>query len=218
MINNTYIEIRNMVRKEPELHIDFIDELDSILCETYYCNFSIFQSLPDSWAMEQLFPVIPIHRLNERPERRAVLVDLTCDSDGTLDQFIDPTSSERPQSYLEVHKLKKSQPYYIGVFLTGAYQEILGDMHNLFGDTDAVHVRFANKDSKHKKSYRIESLVNGDTISDVLKYVSFEPSELLDQLRDKCEESITNGDLTPQQARTLMGKFESSLRSHTYLR
>jgi len=212
MINNIYIDIRKIVSKEPEQYSDLIDELDSILCETYYCNFSVFQSLPDSWAMEQLFPVVPIHRLNELPERRAVLVDLTCDSDGTLDQFIDPTTSDKPQSYLEVHKLKKSAPYYIGVFLTGAYQEILGDMHNLFGDTDAVHVRFAKNNS-----YRIESLVKGDTISDVLKYVSFEPGDLIDQLRDNCEESISNGELTPQQARILMSKFESSLRSHTYL-
>jgi len=212
MINNTYIEVRNLASEEAEENSDLIDELDSILCETYYCNFSIFQSLPDSWAMEQLFPVVPIHRLNEKPKRRAVLVDLTCDSDGTLDQFIDPTSSERPQNYLEVHKLEKDQPYFIGVFLTGAYQEILGDMHNLFGDTDAVHVRFAKNNS-----YRVESLVKGDTISDVLKYVSFDPADLLEQLRNNCEESISNKDLTPQQARTLMSKFESSLRSHTYL-
>jgi len=212
LINNIYIDVRKIVAKEPEQFADLIDELDSILCETYYCNFSIFQSLPDSWAMDQLFPVVPIHRLNEIPERRAVLVDLTCDSDGTLDEFIDPTTSDRPQKYLEVHKLKKDTPYYIGVFLTGAYQEILGDMHNLFGDTDAVHVRFS-KDN----TYKIESLVKGDTISDVLKYVSFEPSDLLDQLRGDCEESISRGDLTAPQARTLMSKFESSLRSHTYL-
>lgn len=187
-------------------------EIDSILCETYYCNFSVFQSLPDSWAMDQLFPVIPIHRLNEVPERRAVIVDLTCDSDGTIDRFIDPTSPDTPQKYLEVHKLKKSEPYYMGVFLTGAYQEILGDMHNLFGDTDAVHIRFAKNNS-----YRVESLVKGDTISDVLKYVSFEPNDLLDQLREDCEESISTGELTSQQARTLMSKFESSLRGYTYL-
>jgi arginine decarboxylase len=212
MINNIYIDIRKMVAKETDQYSDLIDELDSILCETYYCNFSVFQSLPDSWAMDQLFPVVPIHRLNELPERRAVLVDLTCDSDGTLDQFIDPTTSDSPQKYLEVHKLKKGNPYYIGVFLTGAYQEILGDMHNLFGDTDAVHVRFS-KDS----NYRIESLVKGDTIADVLKYVSFDPKELLDELRGDCDEGISNGSLTAQHARTLMAKFESSLRSHTYL-
>lgn len=212
MINNIYIEVRSMVSKNKDDFTELIHEIDSILCETYYCNFSVFQSLPDSWAMDQLFPVIPIHRLNEIPERRAVIVDLTCDSDGTIDGFIDPTSPDAPQKYLEVHKLKKSEPYYMGVFLTGAYQEILGDMHNLFGDTDAVHVRFSKNNS-----YRIESLVKGDTIADVLKYVSFEPNDLIDQLREDCEESISTGELTSQQARTLMSKFESSLRGYTYL-
>lgn len=211
MINNTYIDIKNLVSKNRKEHEDIIHEIDSILCETYFCNFSVFQSLPDSWAMDQIFPVVPIHRLNEEPDRRAVLVDLTCDSDGTIDHFIDPTSTE-PQRYLEVHSLKKTKPYYIGVFLTGAYQEILGDMHNLFGDTDAVHVRFTENGS-----YRIESLVKGDTISDVLKYVSFEPNEILDQLRNDCEESIVSGNLSSAQARTLMSKFESSIQGYTYL-
>lgn len=211
MINNSYIEIRSILSKNPETLPDMIHEIDSILCESYFCNFSVFQSLPDSWAMDQLFPVAPIHRLAEEPDRRAVLVDLTCDSDGTLDHFIDPTS-DQPQRYLEVHSLQKTKPYYIGVFLTGAYQEILGDMHNLFGDTDAVHVRFTENNG-----YRIESLVKGDTISDVLKYVSFEPNDLLDQLRNDCEESIASGNLTSPQARTLMSKFESALLGYTYL-
>lgn len=210
-INNIYIQLRELVSKHTDVFADMIHEIDSILCEIYFCNFSVFQSLPDSWAMEQIFPIAPIHRLDEEPDRRAVLVDLTCDSDGTLDHFIDPTS-DTPQRYLELHRLQKTKPYYIGVFLTGAYQEILGDMHNLFGDTDAVHVRFTENNS-----YRIESLVKGDTIADVLKYVSYEPNDLLDQLRNDCEESIVNGSLTSLQARTLMSKFESALMGYTYL-
>lgn len=211
MINNSYIELRKLVSKNKNLFSDMIHEIDSILCENYFCNFSVFQSLPDSWAMDQLFPVIPIHRLSEEPDRRAVLVDLTCDSDGTINHFIDSTSDE-PQRYLEVHSLQKTKPYYMGVFLTGAYQEILGDMHNLFGDTNAVHIRFTERGG-----YRIESLVKGDTISDVLKYVSFEPNDLLDQLRNDCEESIVSGNLTSPQARILMSKFESAILGYTYL-
>ncbi len=210
MINNSYIKIKAILSKNPKLFPDLIYEIDSILCESYFCNFSVFQSLPDSWAMGQLFPVMPIHRLSEEPNKRAVLVDLTCDSDGAIDHFID-SASDVPQKYLEVHSLQKTKPYYIGVFLTGAYQEILGDMHNLFGDTDAVHVRLT------KKGYRIENLVKGDTISDVLKYVSFAPNDLLDQLRNDCEEGIISENLTSLQARTLMSKFESALRSYTYL-
>ncbi len=210
IINNSYIKIKALLSKNSELLPDLIYEINSILCESYFCNFSVFQSLPDSWAMNQLFPVVPIHRLSEEPDRRAVLVDLTCDSDGAINHFINSTS-DTPQKYLEVHSLKKAKPYYIGVFLIGAYQEILGDMHNLFGDTDAVHVRFT------EKGYRIENLVKGDTISDVLKYVSFLPNQLLEQLRNDCEEGIISENLTSLQARTLMSKFESALRSYTYL-
>ncbi len=209
---NIAIDMRNLIQEQEEIDEEFLYELDQNLCDIYFCNFSLFQSLPDSWAMEQLFPVTPIHRLNEKPTRRAVLVDLTCDSDGIIDHFIDPTT-DAPQKHIEVHQLKSDEPYYMSVFLTGAYQEILGDMHNLFGDTDAVHVVLNQSGS----GYKVDSFVKGDSISDVLKYVSYEPSSLLEQLRGDCEESISQGQLTTGQARILTSHFEEILNGYTYL-
>lgn len=207
---NIAIDIKKLLEEQPEVDEEFLYELDQTLCDIYFCNFSLFQSLPDSWAMEQVFPVVPIHRHLERPSRRAVLVDLTCDSDGIIDSFIDPTT-DQPQQHLEVHQLNKDEPYYMAVFLTGAYQEILGDMHNLFGDTDAVHVVL------NKSGYKVDSFVKGDSITDVLKYVSYEPGFLLEQLREDCEESIEEGQLTARQARILTSHFEDILSGYTYL-
>jgi len=212
MINNLYIKIKKLAKSSDKNFNDLIHELDSLLCETYYCNFSLFQSLPDSWAMDQVFPVIPIHRHNEEPQKRAVLVDLTCDSDGTLNQFIDPTSSQ-PQSYLEVHEVNEKDPYYIGVFLTGAYQEILGDMHNLFGDTDAVHVVFDQNDG-----YKVEDIVEGDTIGEMLNYVSFEPKNLIRDLKQDCLKACNSKKMTDKESKLLIKKFEESLLSYTYLK
>jgi arginine decarboxylase len=212
MINNLYIKIKKIAKDSDMDFTDLIHELDSLLCETYYCNFSLFQSLPDSWAMGQVFPVIPLHRHNEEPTKRAVLVDLTCDSDGTLNKFIDPTSST-PQSYLEVHDVHEDEPYYIGVFLTGAYQEILGDMHNLFGDTDAVHVIFDKDDG-----YKVVDVVEGDTIGEMLNYVSFEPKNLIRDLKQDCLEACNSKMMTDRESRLLIKKFEESLLSYTYLK
>jgi len=212
MINNLYVKIRRLAADSEKDFGELIHNLDEILCETYYCNFSLFQSLPDSWAMDQVFPVVPIHRHTEEPKKRAVLVDLTCDSDGTLNKFIDPTSTD-PQKYLEVHELDSKKPYYIGVFLTGAYQEILGDMHNLFGDTDAVHVIF---DKKEK--YKVIDVVEGDTIGEMLNYVSFEPKNLIRDLKQDCLKACNAKIMTDKQSKLLIKKFEESLLSYTYLK
>ncbi len=190
-----------------ELH----NHLDEWLTDTYFCNFSIFQSLPDSWAMDQVFPVLPLHRHTEKPERRAIIVDLTCDSDGKINQFIDP-NSDTPKSYLEVHQIiDDATPYLMGIFLTGAYQEILGDMHNLFGDTDAVHITL--KDS----GFKIDHVVAGDSVSDVLRYVQYKPKELLEDFRRDCEMAIENKILKPTQARKLIQHFSDALYGYTYL-
>ena len=190
---------------------DILYELEKELSDTYFCNFSVFQSLPDSWALNQIFPVLPIHRHNTRPDRRAVLVDLTCDSDGKISEFID-TSTGETQKYLEVHSLKKDEPYFLGAFLCGAYQEILGDLHNLFGDTDAVHVSVSNNNG-----YHIDHVIEGDTVSEVLSYVEYQKSELVDRLRKCTEAAIAQDRLSRSEARQLMKNYEDGLSGYTYL-
>ncbi|MCB0422090.1 MAG: biosynthetic arginine decarboxylase [Bdellovibrionales bacterium] len=189
---------------------DIYWELEKELCDTYFCNFSVFQSLPDSWAVGQIFPVAPIHRLNERPSRRATLADLTCDSDGKLDCFID-TDTEETQKYLEVHELKSDEPYLLGVFLAGAYQETLGDLHNLFGDTDAVHITLGND------GYAVEHFVQGDSVREVLSYVQYSKSEMLERIRKGSESSIQKGTLSRADARLLLKVYEEGLDGYTYL-
>jgi arginine decarboxylase len=184
--------------------------LEQELSDAYFCNFSVFQSLPDSWALDQLFPIMPIHRLTERPERRAILVDLTCDSDGHINNFIDiDTGGE--QKYLEVHALEPGNPYYLAVFLTGAYQEILGDLHNLFGDTDAVHV------SLTETGYQIDHVVEGDDVKEVLEYVEYHRADLLEKVRKATESSILKGTISRSEARLLLEHYERGLSSYTYL-
>ena len=184
--------------------------LEQELSDTYFCNFSVFQSLPDSWALDQLFPILPIHRLQERPDRRAVLVDLTCDSDGNISNFIDAETGGE-QKYVEVHNLEPGQPYYMGVFLTGAYQEILGDLHNLFGDTDAVHV------SLNENGYQIDHVVEGDDVEEVLEYVEYHRADLLERVRKATESSILKGTISRSEARLLLEHYERGLSSYTYL-
>lgn len=184
------------------------DNLRQELSDTYYCNFSVFQSLPDSWAVEQLFPVMPIHRLNEKPSRKAVLVDLTCDSDGKIDQFIE---YEDKQSALSLHDYTEGKPYYLGTFLLGAYQEILGDLHNLFGDTDAVTVGI------NEVGYTIEHVEEGDTVSEVLNYVQYTRGDLVSRMRKHTEEGIRNKLITTHEARLLMKNYEDGLSGYTYL-
>ena len=193
--------------------LDYVPEelqgLERSLSETYYCNFSVFQSAPDHWAVKQLFPTMPIHRLNERPSRRATLADLTCDSDGKVDQFIDLRGVK---DVLEVHPVRPGRPYYLAMFLVGAYQEILGDLHNLFGDTNAIHVAM---DEDH--GYRIERVIEGDSIAEVLSYVQYDKQDLVGRMRDRLVEAVSVGDVSSEEAALLMRRYEEGLAAYTYL-
>jgi arginine decarboxylase len=182
--------------------------LKSMLSDTYFCNFSVFQSMPDSWAIKQLFPIMPIHRLTEQPTRRAVLGDITCDSDGKIDQFIDLRDV---RSTLELHPFN-GQPYYLGAFLLGAYQEILGDLHNLFGDTNAIHVRM-----DESGEIVLDGVVKGDTVREVLAYVQYNGDELLNQLRKDVERAVRINMITVQESRQLLRFYETGLEGYTYL-
>ena len=174
----------------------------------YYCNFSIFQSAPDIWAIDQLFPIMPIHRLDEKPEVTARLADLTCDSDGIIDSFIDV---EEDKHVLEVHKTKPNEPYYLAMFLNGAYQEILGDLHNLFGDTNAAYVQL------DEGGYQVHQVIRGDSVAEVLRYVAYEPDSMIEAVRRQAERAVHNQRLTNKQMRTLMRHYETALQSYTYL-
>jgi arginine decarboxylase len=185
-----------------------LQNLSKQLSAIYYCNFSVFQSAPDTWAIDQLFPIMPIHRLDEEPIIRATLADLTCDSDGMIDHFIDV---EDVKSTLDVHALKEGEHYFLGMFLNGAYQEILGDLHNLFGDTNAVHVELTDT------GYQISHVIKGDSVSDVLRYVEYQPETMVDGVRRQAERAVSEGRITNEQMRTLMHHYEESLRSYTYL-
>jgi arginine decarboxylase len=187
---------------------DELEALEKQLSDTYYCNFSLFQSLPDHWAVRQLFPTIPIHKLNKAPQRRAVLADLTCDSDGRMEQFIDLRDVKH---FLELHAVDPAEPYYLAAFLVGAYQEILGDMHNLFGDTDAVHVRLDGDD------YRVEHVVEGDCVAEVLAYVQYSKEDLVVRVRRAVEVALREKRLTMAESGRLMRRYEEALEAYTYL-
>ena len=193
--------------------LDYVpDELEALerdLADTYFLNFSLFQSLPDSWAIKQLFPVMPVHRLGEEPTRRGVLADITCDSDGKIDSFIDLRDIKRT---LELHDVERGEPYYIGFFLIGAYQEILGDMHNLFGDTNIVHV-----DTDVDGRARLHHVVRGDRVQDVLSYVEYFEKDLLRDMRRHLEESLDAGLLTFEESALVWKRFEAALHGYTYL-
>ncbi len=182
--------------------------LERALADTYYGNFSVFQSLPDSWAMNQLFPMMPIQRLHERPDRRGVFADLTCDSDGKVDQFIDLRDV---RNVLELHSLN-GQPYYVAVFLVGAYQETLGEVHNLFGDTDTVHVH-----ADAAGGYTLEHVVEGDRVDEVLSYVQYDRRHLLERVRQAVEKSLRNGEITLEESALLRRRYEQGLSGYTYL-
>jgi arginine decarboxylase len=186
---------------------DELEGLEKQLSDTYYCNFSLFQSLPDHWAVRQLFPTMPIDRLNRVPTRRAVLADLTCDSDGKIDQFIDLRDVK---NFLELHPVN-GEPYYIATFLVGAYQEILGDLHNLFGDTDAVHVKLDGDD------YRVEHVVEGDSVAEVLTYVQYSKDDLMSRVRRAVEVALRDKRITPAESGRLMRRYEEGLEGYTYL-
>jgi len=182
--------------------------VDWLLSDTYFCNFSLFQSIPDSWAIKQLFPIMPIHRLTERPTHHAVLGDITCDSDGKIDRFIDRRDVKRT---LPLHAMN-DEPYYLGAFLIGAYQEILGDLHNLFGDTNAVHVSIDSGDD-----IVVEAVIEGDKVSEVLQYVEFDPRVLVRQLRSAVEQAIRENRIDDRQAGRLLRFYEAGLEGYTYL-
>lgn len=193
--------------------MDFVPEelqsLDQMLSDTFFCNLSIFQSMPDSWAISQLFPIMPIHRLDERPTRSAVLADVTCDSDGKIDTFIDRCDVRKT---IPLHE-PNAKPYYLGAFLVGAYQEILGDLHNLFGDTHMVQVEL-----QEDGSIKLEQILKGETVREVLEHVEFNPRDLIDRLQSDIEAAVSKGRVDDVQAGRLMSFYESILNGYTYLR
>lgn len=196
------------VLKEIDYVGDDFESLEAQLSDTYFCNFSLFQSMPDSWAIKQLFPVMPIHRLKEEPTRRGVLADITCDSDGKIDSFIDLRDVKKT---LELHEYK-GEEYYLGAFLVGAYQEILGDLHNLLGDTNAVHVRLSDEGE-----VELEEYVKGDTVREVLQYVQFSPDEMLSKVRREVERAVREKRMTLAESTLLLRFYENGLEGYTYL-
>ncbi|MBL1175690.1 biosynthetic arginine decarboxylase [Pantanalinema sp. GBBB05] len=197
---------------------DDLEDLEQIMASIYYVNLSVFQSAPDSWAIDQLFPIMPIHRLDEEPTRRGTLADLTCDSDGKIDQFIDLRDVKH---VLELHPLKPvanpqtsthdHEPYYLGMFLNGAYQEIMGNLHNLFGDTNAIHITLT------PKGYQIDHVVKGDTMTEVLGYVQYDSEDLVESIRQQTEQALQDKQITLQESQLLLQNYERSLSRYTYL-
>jgi len=198
--------VAQLAAKDPEEYEDILPELEGILIDRYFCNFSLFQSLPDSWAIDQLFPIMPIHRLDEEPTRRGTLQDVTCDSDGKIDHFV---GWRKAKPSLELHAFRHGEPYVLGIFLTGAYQEILGDLHNLFGDTNAVHIRLA------ETGYEIGDLVHGDTITEVLNYVQFNTQDLIATFRRKIANAGSR--ITRAEANAFIADYIAGLAGYTYL-
>ena len=197
--------VRAAAQRHPDEFEDIINDLNAALVDRYFCNFSLFQSLPDNWAIDQLFPIMPIHRLDEEPTRRGTLQDVSCDSDGKIDRFV---GDKGGNPSLELHPFTDGDPYILGIFLTGAYQEILGDLHNLFGDTNAVHVRLRDG------GYEITDLVHGDTVTEVLNYVQFRASDLLATFRRKVQAA---SGLTREEANMFIADYVAGLEGYTYL-
>ncbi|MGL5032186.1 MAG: biosynthetic arginine decarboxylase, partial [Microcystaceae cyanobacterium] len=201
---------------------DDFEDLEKIMASIYYINLSVFQSAPETWSLDQLFPIMPIHRLNEEPQQRGILADITCDSDGKIDRFIDLRDVK---SVLELHSLNETKktsevkgkkkpehsPYYLGMFLVGAYQEIMGNLHNLFGDINVVHIAL------QPKGYQIESVVKGDTMTEVLSYVQYDAEDLLENMRRYSEAALTDQKITLEESQRLLDDYEKSLRRYTYL-
>jgi arginine decarboxylase len=204
----TCTKLRDYCRKL-ERAPEELEDLETTLSDTYFCNFSVFQSLPDSWAIDQLFPVMPIHRLDERPTRTGVLADITCDSDGKIDRFVSLRDVKRA---LELHELKAGEKYYLAAFLVGAYQETLGDLHNLFGDTHVVHIRLHDQGG-----WWIEEIVKGDTANKVLEYMEYDVAELPPALARDCERAIRDGRMTIAESQLLKRFYEKELDGYAYL-
>jgi arginine decarboxylase len=204
----TCAKIRDASRKLVDLPEE-LEDLESILSDTYFCNVSVFQSLPDSWAIDQLFPIMPIHRLDEMPERKGVLADITCDSDGKIDHFVSQRDVKRT---LELHELQVGAEYYLAAFLVGAYQETLGDLHNLFGDTHVVHIRLHDEGG-----WWIEEIVKGDTANKVLEYMEYDVAELYPALARDCERAVRENRMTVAQSQQLKRFYENELNGYAYL-
>ena len=188
---------------------DELRGLDKLLADKYFCNFSLFQSLPDCWGIDQLFPIMPIQRLDERPSRNCTLQDITCDSDGKISNFV---AGGTLSNVLPVHALRKNEPYYIGVFLVGAYQEILGDMHNLFGDTNAAHI------SVKDGTYHIDQLIDGETVEEVLEYVQYNPKKLVRQIEQWVTKCVKEGKISLEEGKEFLSNYRSGLYGYTYLK
>lgn len=196
------------ITRQQEYVPDDLEDLEDIMASIYYVNFSVFQSAPDCWAIDQLFPIMPIHRLDEEPTQRGILADLTCDSDGKINRFIDLRDVK---SVLELHAFKVGEPYYLGMFLNGAYQEIMGNLHNLFGDTNTVHIHLT------PKGYQIEHVVKGDTMSEVVSYVQYDSEDLVEKIRQRCERALEEKQITLSESQRLLQTYEQSLSRYTYL-
>ena len=210
MADDIYWQLVNRIMKlldEEELD-QIAPELKLQAADRYFCNFSVFQSLPDAWAINQVFPVMPIHRLDEEPERRGILVDITCDSDGKLQQF--PLEQDITQT-LPLHAEKPDEKYLLGIFMTGAYQEILGDLHNLFGDTHAVHIRMDGD------SYELEQVVEGESVAEVLDYVQFHETVLIDRMKRQVQQARNEKRLTAKEANAFLRFYQQGLKGYTYL-
>jgi arginine decarboxylase len=202
--------IYQIVQKKRELKFvpSEIVDLETVIADIYYCNFSVFQSLPDCWAIDQLFPIMPIHRLLELPSRDSVIADITCDCDGKINKFIDLSDVKKT---LPLHPLTDNSDYYLGVFLVGAYQETLGDLHNLFGDTNVVSIRL-NQDGSHD----IVNEIHGDSVEDVLGYVEYDTHEMRVSYRKIAEDAVKTGLITAKERREIMTAYENGLRGYTY--
>ncbi len=198
----------NLIASQMKHPPEEFSRLTKLLADKYFCNFSLFQSLPDLWAIDQIFPIMPIQRLDEKPNRVATLQDITCDSDGQISNFI---STRNVSHILPVHTIKPKETYYIGVFLVGAYQEILGDMHNLFGDTNAIHV------SVDEEGYSIDQVIDGETIAEVLEYVQYNPKKLVRTLESWVAKSVKSGKISQEEGKEFLANYRSGLYGYTYL-
>ncbi len=204
----TCAKIRDKAREMPAIPEE-LEDLEDATSDTYFCNLSIFQSLPDIWAINQLFPILPIHRLTERPTRKATIADITCDSDGKIDRFVD---NHDVKKCVEVHAIEDGDQYYLGAFLVGAYQETLGDLHNLFGDTHVAHIRLDDNGN-----WWIDETVEGDSVREVLSYVQYDVNRLSQAIRHECERAVRDRHMSVAESNTLVRAYESGLAGYTYL-
>jgi arginine decarboxylase len=182
--------------------------IENALADIYYGNFSVFQSLPDAWAIDHLFPIMPVHRLNEAPRRNAIIADITCDCDGKIDKFID---THNVRQSLPLHDFKADEEYYLGVFLVGAYQETLGDLHNLLGDTNIVSIQI-----KKNGDFKFIRELEGDSVADVLSYVEYDTKAMVVQFRETAEKAVRQGLITPNERQQIMRAYQKGLRGYTY--